>query len=267
MVRDDQGTPVRLAAPATRIVTLSPHLAELVYAAGAGDRLVGVSAHSDYPPAVRALPVVGDAGRADLERILALQPDLVLAWAFGGQQADVQRLRALGLVVVATEPRRLEDIPRHIELIGRLAGTGYEAARTAHRFRRRLALLRSRYAGRRPVTVFFEIWHTPLMTVNGRHIISEALAVCGGRNVFAQLAAVAPTVSMEALRAADPEVIVVSGPAARREALLSAWRGGMALRAVRAGHVYFADADLMHRPTPRMLDGIQVLCADLDRAR
>lgn len=266
-VRDDQGQWVRLSGPASRIVTLSPHLAELVFAAGAGDRLMGVSAHSDYPPAVRRLPVVANAGRADLERILALKPDLVLAWLGGGQQQDVERLRGLGLAVVATEPRRLADIARHIELIGTLAGTGYEATRAAYRFSSELRLLKSRYAGRRPVTVFYQIWRDPLMTVNGRHIISEAIALCGGRNVFADLPALASTVSMESLIAIDPEVIVVSGPAARRDALLAQWQGATQLSAVAAHHVYFSDADRMHRPTPRMLEGVRSLCEDLERAR
>lgn len=266
-VRDDSGRLVRLAAPARRIVTLSPHLAELVHAAGAGPYLVGVSAHSDFPPPVRRLPVVGGAGRVDLERVLALQPDLVLAWGSGGAAADVERLRSLGVPVVVTEARRLADIARHIELIGRLAGTGYEASRAAFAVRERLKLLNTRYGGRRPVTVFYQIWQAPLMTVNGQHIISEAIALCGGRNVFADLTPLVPTVSLEALFAADPEVIVVSGEPARRDALIAAWQGERRLRAVARGHVYFVDADLMHRATPRMLDGIGTLCEDLERAR
>jgi iron complex transport system substrate-binding protein len=258
---------VRLERPATRIVTLAPQLTELVFAAGAGERLVGVSANSDYPPPARTLPVVGGAGRIDLERILALRPDLVLAWGAGGQQVDVERLRALSIPVVVLTPRRLADIPRHLELIGRLAGTAYDATRAAFFFRERLAGLRTRYAGRRPVTVFYEIWHEPLMTINGEHIISEAIEVCGGRNVFANLPAATPTLSMEALAAADPEVIVTSGPSARRASLLAQWQGMTRLRAVAAGRVFFSDADLLHRPTPRMLDGIAALCEALERAR
>lgn len=266
-VRDDRGELVRVQAPVQRIVTLAPHLTELVFAAGAGSRLVGVSADSDYPPAARRLPVIGGAGKADLERIVALKPDLVLAWRSGGQRADVERLEALGLPVLVTEPRHLEDIPRLIELIGRLAGTGYEATRAAYRFRNDLRLLRTRYAGRTPVRVFYQIWHEPLMTLNGQHIISEAIRLCGGRNVFADLPTLAPTVSMEALLAANPDVIIVSGAAAKRDTLLAEWRHQTRLRAVAAGHVYFADADLMHRATPRMLDGVSTLCEDLQRAR
>jgi iron complex transport system substrate-binding protein len=266
-VRDDRGQEVRVDAPVQRIVALTPHLTELVFAAGAGAKLVGVSADSDYPLAARRLPVIGGAGRADLERIVALKPDLVLAWLSGGQQADVERLEALGIPVIVTEPRRLEDIARQIELIGRVAGTGYAAERAAYQFRSQLRLLHTRYADRKPVRVFYQIWREPLMTVNGRHIISEAIRLCGGRNVFADLPTLTPTVSMEALLAANPDAIIVSGSAARRDTLLAEWRGQSRLRAVAAGHVYFSDADLMHRATPRMLEGVKAMCEDLERVR
>jgi len=266
-VQDDRGQVVRIDAPVQRIVTLTPHLTELVFAAGAGGRLVGVSANSNYPAAARKLPMTGGAGKADLERILALKPDLVLAWLSGGQRADVERLEALGIPVIVTEPRRIEDIARHIELIGRVAGSGYEATRAAHRFRNDLRLLRTRYASRRPVSVFYQVWHEPLMTINGQHIISEVIRLCGGRNVFENLPTLAPTVSMEALLAANPEAIFVSGSAAKRESLLGEWREHTRLRAVHGGHVYFSDADLTHRATPRMLEGAKSMCEDLERVR
>lgn len=266
-VRDDRGQVVRIQVPVQRIVTLAPHLTELVFAAGAGARLVGVSADSDYPPAARKLPVIGGAGKADLERIVALKPDLVLAWLSGGQGADVERLEALGIPVVVTEPRQLEDIPRQIELIGRLAGTGYAATREAYQFRNDLRLLRTRYAGSKPVSVFYQIWHEPLITINGQHIISQAIRLCGGRNVFEKLPTLAPTVSMEGLLAANPDAIFVSGAAANRQTLLGEWQHDTRLRAVATGHVYFLDADLMHRATPRMLEGMKMMCEDLQRVR
>ena len=266
-VQDDRGQVVRISAPVKRIVTLTPHLSELVFAAGAGGKLVGVSANSDYPSAARKLPVVSGAGKADLERIAALKPDLVLAWLSGGQRADVERLEALGIPVIVTEPRRIEDIARHIELIGRIAGTGYEATRTAHQFRNELRLLRARYADRRPVSVFYQVWREPLITINGQHIISEVIRLCGGRNVFESLPTLAPTVSMEALLVANPEAIFVSGPAAKRESLIAEWHDHTRLRAVYAGQVYFSDADLLHRATPRMLEGAKGLCEGLERVR
>ncbi len=266
-VTDDRGVRLGFEQPVARIVTLAPHLAELVYAAGAGPRLVGVSAYSDHPPAARALPVVGDAGRLDLERIVALKPDLVLAWLSGNPRGELERLSGLGIKVVALEPRSLEDIARHLELVGKLAGSGYEATRTAARFRSELRLLQSRYAGRRPVTVFYQIWDAPLTTVNGRHLIDEAIRLCGGRNVFADLPGLTPTISLEALLAADPEAILVGAPIAQRDALLAAWRARPALRAVRTGQLFFVDADLLHRATPRMLEGAGALCEALERVR
>jgi iron complex transport system substrate-binding protein len=266
-VRDDRGQTVRIDAPVSRIVTLAPHLTELVYAAGAGSKLVGVSANSDYPPPARNLPVVGGAGRVDLERVVSLKPDLVLAWLSGGERTDVERLEHLGIPVIVTEPRHLEDIARVIELIGRVAATSYEATRAAHQFREDLRLLKTRYGDRRTVSVFYQIWHNPLMTINGEHIISEAIGVCGGRNIFADLPTLVPTVSMEALLVANPDAIIVSGSPASKEALLAEWSGHAGLRAVRAGHVYFLDADLAHRATPRMLEGVRTMCEDLQKVR
>jgi iron complex transport system substrate-binding protein len=266
-VQDDRGQTVRVIAPVRRIVTLSPHLTELVFAAGAGARLVGVSANSDYPPEARRLPVIGGAGKADLERIVALKPDLVLAWLSGGERADVERLASLGIPVIVTEPRHIDDIARHMELIGRLAGTGYEAARAASRFRSQVRALGTRYQSRRPVSVFYQVWHEPLMTINGQHIISEVIRLCGGRNVFESLPTLAPTVSMEALLAANPEAIMVSGAAAQRESLIAEWREHTRLRAVLGGYVYFSDADLTHRATVRMLEGAKQVCENLDSVR
>jgi iron complex transport system substrate-binding protein len=266
-VQDDRGQVVRLNAPVNRIVTLTPHLTELVFAAGAGSKLVGVSANSDYPAAARKLPTIGGAGTADLERIVALKPDVVLAWLSGGQRPDVERLEALGIPVIVTEPRRMDDIARHIELIGRIAGTGYAAERAAYQFRNDLRLLRTRYASRRPVSVFYQVWHEPLMTINGQHIISEVIRLCGGRNVFENLPTLVPSVPMEALLAANPEAIFVSSSAAQREALIAEWREHTRLRAVHGGHVYFSDADLMHRATPRMLEGAKQMCENVESVR
>ena len=266
-MQDDRGRAVPVKLPVQRIITLTPHLTELVFEAGASGKLVGVSANSDYPPAVRALPVVGNSGKADLERITSLKPDVVLAWLSGGQRADVSRLEALGIPVIVFEPRRLEDIGRHIEIIGHIAGTGYEAKRAAYRFRSALDLLRSRYADRRQVSVFYQIWHEPLMTINGQHIISEVIRLCGGRNVFEPLPSLVPTVSMEALLTTNPEAIFVSGSMAQRDTLTGEWRGQTYLRAVQNGHVFISDADLMHRATPRMLEGAKLMCEDLEKTR
>jgi len=170
-VTDDTGREVRLAQPAQRIVSLAPHITELLFSAGAGGRIVGVVEYSDYPPAAKKLPRVGAYNAVDMERILALRPDLVIAWASGNPPALIEQLRSLGLTVFLSEPRSLEDVASNLERFGQLAGTQTTAQAAADEFRRRLQALRVRYSDRKPVSVFYQIWHRPLMTVNGEHLI------------------------------------------------------------------------------------------------
>ncbi len=266
VVTDVDGTRIRLAAPARRIVSLTPHITELLFAAGAGDRMVGTAQYSDYPPAARSLPRVG--GHAlDLEAIVALKPDLVLGWKSGNAAASVARLRALGLTVHLSEPGRIEDIAGELERIGLLAGTGATADAAAKAFRERYAKLAARYSRRPPVTVFYQIWKQPLMTVNGKQIISDAIRLCGGRNVFEQLPVLAPTVTVEAVIAVNPEVIVASGMGESRPEWLDDWRRWTTLKAVVRDNLYFVPPDLLQRHTPRILDGAEKLCTHLEAVR
>lgn len=255
------------AAPAKRIVSLAPHVTELLFAAGAGDRIVGTVSYSDYPEAARNLPRVGDFHQLDLERIIALKPDLVVAWESGNGVRVIERLRDLGLNLHVTEPRRLADIPETLETLGALAGTEAVAGAAAARFRERLSRLASRYGGRPTVKVFYEVWNRPLMTVGGRHLISDVIATCGGRNIFERLDALAPTVALDAVLAADPEVIVASGMDEARPEWLDDWRRWPGLTAVRRGQLHFIPPDLLQRPTPRLLEGAERFCRALEQAR
>jgi iron complex transport system substrate-binding protein len=261
-VRDDRGVVVTLAAPARRVVMLAPHLAEVAFAVGAGGSVVGVSSFSDYPPEAKRLPIVFDWGRVDYERVLALRPDVVLAWRSGTPALQVERLEHLGLKVVVTEVRRFADVAELMRMVGTIAGTEREAEARARAFERELAALRSQYARRAPVSVFLEIWHTPMITINGEHVFSEAIELCGGRNVFARARTATPLVSREQLLGARPEVVVTGSPAER-----DAWGGLDAVPAVRAHRVYEVEPNDLHRPGPRLLDGARELCRALDRAR
>ena len=267
LVTDVSGTPIRLAAPARRIVSLAPHITELLFAAGAGDRVVGNVEYGDFPPAARSLPRVGGYTRLDLEAIVALKPDLVMGWESGNAPASVSRLRALGLMVHLSQPNRIEDIAGELERIGRLAGTEAAANQAAAAFRARLASLAVRYSQRPPVAVFYQAWKQPLMTVNGKQIISDVIRLCGGRNVFANLPALAPNVSVEAVITANPEVIVASGMDDSRPEWLDDWRRWSALAAVSRDNLYFVPPDVIQRHTPRILDGAEALCAHLETAR
>ena len=267
VVRDDSGQEVRLAAPARRIVTLAPHSAESLFAAGAGDRLVGTVDYSDYPPEARKVPRIGGYSRLDLEAIVALKPDLVIAWQTGNAPAQIEKLRALGLKVFITQPNRMDDIARQLEQLGRLAGTENSANAAARAFRERYAALRTGNAGKPQVRVFYQIWKSPLMTVGGKQIISDAIQLCGGENVFARLPQMAPTVSVEAVLEADPEAIIATGMGDARPEWLHDWDKWTRLTAVRRGNLFHINPDIMQRHTPRILDGAEKLCGELDVAR
>lgn len=265
---DDRGVTVTLPAPARRIVTLAPNLTELAYAAGAGGKIVGASRFSDYPPEAKALPVVGDAARIDFERLLELRPDLVLAWKSGNRAADLQRIAELGISVFALELTRLADVARAIRTIGRLAGTVPVAHAVAAEFENGLAALEGRYHSRPEVRVFYQIWRDPLITVNGTHLISDVLKVCGGENVFSREPELTPVVSLESVLAADPQAIIASTSSRQeREEVLRLWRRFPRLQAVARGHVFFVDPALIERQGPRVLAGVQAVCADLEKTR
>jgi iron complex transport system substrate-binding protein len=260
-VADDFGNEVRLASPAARIVSLSPHLTELLYAAGAGARVVGAVDFSDYPPEAAALPRVGGDAGIDLEAVLALRPDLVVAWPNAGSLRAVNRLAGLGLPVFRSEPRELEHIASTLERLGLLAGAQSQAGQAAASFRRRAAELERRYVGRAKVRVYYQVWDRPLLTVNGDHVISKVMRMCGGENVFAALPLIAPEIDREAVLRADPEVIVTSGSG------LDSWKAFPGLAAAASGQLHYIPAALIQRHTPRLLEGAERLCAVLDSAR
>jgi iron complex transport system substrate-binding protein len=267
VVTDDAGSTVALARPASRIVSLAPHVTELLFAAGAGDKVVAAVEFSNYPDAARRLPRIGSSAAFDLERIAALRPDLAIAWGSGNPPGQLAQLRRLGIPVFVSEPRRLEDIPASLRQIGRLAGASSSAEQAAQAFERRQAELAAAQAGKRPVTVFYEIWNQPLMTIGGGHLISAVMSLCGGRNVFASLGQPAAAVEREAVLAANPEAIVASGMDAARPEWLDEWRRWPQLQAVKQGNLFFVPPDLLQRHTPRILDGATQLCAALDTAR
>jgi len=260
---DARGHVISLAQPAQRIVSLAPHVTEIVYAAGAGDRLVGVSAWSDYPAEARGLPGVGDAFRVDLERVLSLSPDLVIGWLSGNSAADVARLESLGTPVYLSEPARLADIAELLRAVGRLAGTGPVAMRAASEFESGLAQLRSRYLDAKPVRVFVQIEAQPVMTLNGSHLVTDVLGLCGAVNVFAGQAALAPTVSVEAVVAAAPQLVLIADRLAGADAIARRWRE--MLPAARGAEP--VRADLLLRHTPRVLEGAREVCAAVESAR
>ena len=266
-VHDIDGQTVVLAQPARRIVSLAPHLTELLFAIGAGDRVVGTVEYSDFPAAARQLPRVGDSALLDLERIAALQPDLVLVWRHGNSPQQLQRLAALQLPTYAHEARALADISRALRDLGLLTGRQADAAQRADAFDRAVLELRARYAGRPRLRVFYQVWPQPLITLNREHLISQMLDLCGADNVFAAQRLLTPTVTEEAVLLADPDAIVTGWIAAYGGAPLQSWQRLTALRAVRQGQLLTVNPDLLHRQSDRVILGARELCEKLDAAR
>jgi len=267
VVRDDGGAEVRLKQPARRIVSLAPHITEILYAAGAGDRVVGTVDYSDYPPAARSIARVGSYTNLDLETIVALKPDLVIGWQTGNSPGEVEPLKRLGIPLFWSEPDRIEDVAASLEQFGQLAGTIGVAEPAAFAYRARVADLQQRFSDRPPVRTFYQIWADPPITVGGSQIIDSAIRLCGGINIFGDLTAMAPAVTVEAVLAADPEVVVASGADETRPDWLDDWRRWPQLTAVARDNLFFIPPDLIQRHTPRLLDGAEQLCRDLETAR
>ena len=258
---------VSLEAPARRIVALAPHSVENLFSAGAGQALVGRVSSSDYPPQAVQVPLVGTFNAYSLEAIAAAQPDLIVMWGSGNGAGTLGKLEVLGIPVFVSEPRRLEDIPRDIRALGLLAGTADTSEAEARRIEQGLAALRARFGGRAPKRVLYEIWNDPLQTINGDHLISQVIALCGGRNIFADAATLAPRINIESVLALAPEAIIASGMSDSRPHWLDDWRRYPSLPAVRDNGLFFIHPDLLERPTARLLLGAQALCEKLDLLR
>lgn len=251
--------------PARRIVSLSPHLTELVFDAGAGDWLVGVVEHSDYPPEARRITRIGDAFRIDRERLASLRPDLILAWRGGTPEVTIEQLMNDGYRVELIKTDKPGDIAAALERIAELADTREVAAPLAEDFRAGFANLERSYAGRSPVRVFVQISPRPLYTVGHGQVVDTVISMCGGVNVFGDIDQLAPVVTEEAVIAADPQVIIA--PRVGDEDALQQWRRYEGIPAVHDGHLFSMDEDLISRQSLRLLQGAREICDFLQIAR
>ena len=266
-VKDDTGQTVALERTTQRIVALSPHVVETLYVAGAGNKIVGAVDYSDYPNAAKSIPRVGGYSLINLEAIVALKPDLVIAWETGNSPAAIEKLRALRIPVYLSQPNTLEDIGAEIRRFGVLAGTEPVANKAADQYAQRLSALKQRYQNRATVRVFYQISEAPLMTIGGKQIITNALTICGGKNVFDQLTPMASVITSEAVIAENPEAIMTSGMQKLNPTGLDFWKKWPALTATQRNNFFFIDPDLMNRNGPRMLAGTEDLCKALQTAR
>ena len=266
-VVDDIGRTVQLDKPATRIVSLAPHITENLFAAGVGHFIVGVVSYSDYPSEARKITSVGGYDNFDTELILALQPDLVIAWKEGNQFHQVERLMDLGLTVFVNEPQRPEDVAADITRFGILGGREAEARAVAQQYLAGLSLLRDKYSGLEKVSVFYQVWPNPLITVTDKQIIGNVIRLCGGSNIFAGLSSPTPQVGKEAVLTKNPDTIIVSGMNEARPEWLDEWEQWSFLKAATYDNLFFIDPDIIQRHTTRILLGSKQLCEILEQAR
>lgn len=248
-----------------RVATLSPNLAELVFAVGAGELLVGVSDYTDYPDAAADLPVIGDAFMVDQERLAQLQPDLLLAWHSGTPAHVVDELRERGYRVERIRTRGVDDVARALERIGELTGHESQAERVAADFSAGIEELAAAHRDSEPIRVFYQVQKRPVYTINGEHFVSELIEYCGGQNIFADLNDLAPLVAVEAVIDREPEVLMASTDAPAEP--FGEWQRWPELPANRYGNHFLMPADEIGRATPRLLIAGAAICEALERAR
>lgn len=264
---DDTGAAITLARPAGRVVALAPGATALLFAAGAGQQVIATIEHADEPAAARVLPRLGDLQAIDLERLVALRPDVVVVTDAITSPLMTARVRSLGMPVYTTRYTRLDEIAPSIARLGRLTGTSDTADAAAARLGAELAALRAKYAGRRPIDVLYQVWNRPIYSIGGSHIVTDALALCGARNAFADQRIAAPSLGIEAVIARNPDVIVVSAPHDIAVQWAAEWRAYPRLAATANDRVYvFADQRL-DRMGPSAIDAAAALCRLLDAAR
>ncbi len=266
-VTDDAGNKVTLQKPAQRIVSLAPHITELLFAAGGGERIVGTVRYSDYPAAAKRIPQIGDANQIDIERIMMLKPDLLVVWQHGNPERQLAQLRKLGIPLFYSEPRKLHDIPDSVLRLGELMGTNNAAQKSAMQLKQTLVQLVQKNNNHAPIKVFYQIWHQPLYTLSEQHIVNDAIRLCGGENVFAKLKTIAPSVSIEAVLLANPDAIFVTGTEKQAKEKFDFWKRYPTLSAVQYGNLLNLEGDLLSRPGPRMISGTAQLCKKLEQSR
>ena len=266
-VVDDQGSLVVLPAPAQRIISLAPNLTEVLFYVGAGEQIVGADEYSNYPKQAKNIIRVNNHASANYELILSLKPDLIVAWGSGNGEQIIGRIKELGLPLFVLETRKMDAIPNLFSRLGHLTGHDEMAAQKAQDFTQRLNGLRETYGSQAAVRTFYQIWNDPFITLNGDHLVSDVIELCGGVNVFGEAIPLVPYVNIEAIMAADPQVIIASGSSENNEQWRDSWKNWQGISAVTSGNIYLIPPDLMQRHSNRILEGAEYMCDFLQRAR
>lgn len=266
-VTDYLGNTVSLKQPAERIISLTPHVTELLFSVGAGEKIVGTVEYSDYPEAAKDIPQVGNYAGLNIEAILALQPDVIIYWPEGNPARDTARLQQLKLPLFASDPNSFTEIADDIKRFGALTGYHNHSIQIAQKFLERVEQVALTNQQKEPLRVFFQVWNKPLLTQNGDTFISRLINLCGGVNIFSDLSIKSPQVSIEAVLTEDPDIILVGAQSGQRPDWLDEWSKHPYLTAVKTNQLLVVEEDLIHRPTLRLLDAAQQVCTLFEEAR
>lgn len=264
---DDQGTNVILKKPARRIVSLAPHITENLFAAGAGKYIVGVVAYSDYPPEANKIQQIGSYKKIDVEAVVALKPDIIIAWGTGNDELQIKQFRKLGIPVYVEDPRKIQDIADAIEDYGRMVNNMREAIEVAQDFRIRYRKIRDKYSARAKLRGFYQVWNKPLITINDQHLITDVMRICSIENMYGELTQLAPRITIESVLDKDPQMIIASGMGEEKPEWLDDWRKWTKLQAVQYNNLFFIPPAIIQRHAPRVLDAAERLCEQAETAR
>lgn len=247
----------------TRIVTLAPHLTEWIYSLELESQLVAVSAFSDYPAAASALPVVADYQGLDFTALMALEPDLILAWGGGNKPQDIARLKSLGFDVFVSQPKTLDDIATELSALAAKLDKAELARQLTQQYRAQLQSIQSLYAHSQPVSVFYYMWQQPLMTIGADAWANQALSLCRAEHIFNDSPIDYPQVTVRQVVARQPELLVAASDQSE-EALTAFWQSHGAL--IQAPLIR-ANANALHRFSLRIVPAIGELCERIDSVR
>ncbi|MDK1287190.1 cobalamin-binding protein [Pseudoalteromonas sp. B95] len=251
----------------SRIIALAPHIVENLYAIGAGDKIVGTVEYADYPEAANRIPRIGGYHGIQLEKVLALAPDLVIVWKNGNKEADIEKLKSLGIPIAYSVSKDIRQVPTELIKLGELTGHKAQAEQLADKFNQRYQQIIKQFQGKVSLDVFYQLWPSPLMTTNGKTWIHQTLNMCGVRNVFAEAATEYPQISLENVIAKHPQVIIIPNEKATKQPPQVQWQKWTEIPAVKHGQYIEVDADLLHRFSTRMLEGVQDMCDKLHASR
>ena len=254
-------------ASAKKIIALSPHSVEMLYAIGAGDQIIATLEYSDYPPPALSIPRIGNFTGIQIEKIIALQPDLIIAWKSGNKLADLKKIESLGFNIFYSKPENISEISLELIKLGKLTGHSKEAITLAANIADKHQQIIDRFSATEQINVFYQLWHDPLRTIGSGSWLESLINDCNGRNIFNDAESAYPIVSLETILSRNPEVIIIPGHPGTIDTNNSFWDKWQNISAVKHNKIFTIDGDLLHRFTPRAIDGLELLCQSIDNAR